>query len=88
MPLLEWIGLVSFIFLLWAIFCIMPSLVALIAFNLTNIPLLGDIVVLIRITPMILEFCPDLSQRVKPDRNLPTTRTTSPEEEERIQQAT
>jgi hypothetical protein len=23
----------------------------------------------IRIKPMILEFCPDLSQRVKPDRN-------------------
>jgi hypothetical protein len=29
-----------------------------------------------------MEFCPDLSQRVKPDRNLPTTRRTSPEDEE------
>jgi hypothetical protein len=36
---------------------------------------------MIRITPMILNFCPDLSQRVKPDRNLPITRRTSPEEE-------
>jgi hypothetical protein len=26
---------------------------------------------LIRITPMILEFCPDLSQQVYPDRILP-----------------
>jgi hypothetical protein len=26
----------------------------------------------IRITPVILEFCPDLSQRVYPDINLPT----------------
>jgi hypothetical protein len=43
---------------------------------------------MIRITPVILEFCPDLSQRVYPDRNLPTTRRTSSEEEERIQQAT
>jgi hypothetical protein len=42
----------------------------------------------IRIKPMILEFCPDLSQRVYPDRNLPITRRTSPEEEEQIQQAT
>jgi hypothetical protein len=31
---------------------------------------------------MILEFCPDLSQRVYPDRNLPTTQITSPEDEE------
>jgi hypothetical protein len=37
---------------------------------------------MIRITPMILEFCPDLSQRVKPDRNLPITRRTSPEDED------
>jgi hypothetical protein len=36
----------------------------------------------IRIRPMILEFCPDLSQRVYPDINLPITRRTSPEEEE------
>jgi hypothetical protein len=28
---------------------------------------------LIRITPMILDFCPDLSQRVYPNRNLPIT---------------
>jgi hypothetical protein len=27
---------------------------------------------------MILGFCPDLSQRVHPDRNLPITRRTSP----------
>jgi hypothetical protein len=26
---------------------------------------------MIRIKPVILEFCPDLSQRVYPDRNLP-----------------
>jgi hypothetical protein len=37
---------------------------------------------MIRITPAILEFCPDLSQRVNPDRNLPITRRTSPEEED------
>jgi hypothetical protein len=43
---------------------------------------------MIKITPMILEFCPDLSQRVYPERNLSTTQRTSPEEEERIQQAT
>jgi hypothetical protein len=43
---------------------------------------------LIRITPMILEFCPDLSQRVNPDKYLSITRRTQPEEEERIQQAT
>jgi hypothetical protein len=36
----------------------------------------------IRITPMILEFCPDLSQRVYPDRNLPITRRTSPEDKD------
>jgi hypothetical protein len=35
-----------------------------------------------------MEFCSDLSQRVYLDRNLPITRRTSPEEEERIQQAT
>jgi hypothetical protein len=29
-----------------------------------------------------LEFCPDLSQRVNPDKYLPTTRRTSPEEED------
>jgi hypothetical protein len=45
MPLLEWIGLVSFILLLWAIICIMPSVVAFIAFHLANVLLLGDIVV-------------------------------------------
>jgi hypothetical protein len=33
-------------------------------------------------------FCPDLSQRVNPDKYLPTTQRTSPEEEEQIQQAT
>jgi hypothetical protein len=43
---------------------------------------------MIRITPVILEFCPDLSQRVYRDKNLPITRRTSPEEEEPIQQAT
>jgi hypothetical protein len=37
---------------------------------------------MIRITPMILEFCPDLSQRVNPDRNLPITQRTSPEDED------
>jgi hypothetical protein len=37
---------------------------------------------MIRITPVILGFCPDLSQRVKPDRNLPITQTTSPEDED------
>jgi hypothetical protein len=37
---------------------------------------------MIRITPIILEFCPDLSQRVYPDRNLPITRRTSPEDED------
>jgi hypothetical protein len=38
---------------------------------------------MIRIKPMILEFCPDISQRVKPDRNLPITRRTSPEDEDK-----
>jgi hypothetical protein len=33
-------------------------------------------------SPVILGFCPDLSQRVNPDINLPITRITSPEEEE------
>jgi hypothetical protein len=37
---------------------------------------------MIRITLMILEFCPDLSQRVYPDRNLPITQRTSPEDED------
>jgi hypothetical protein len=37
---------------------------------------------MIRITPMILEFCPDLSQRVYRDRNLPITRRTSPKDED------
>jgi hypothetical protein len=37
---------------------------------------------MIRITPLILEFCPDLSQRVYPDRNLRITRRTSPEDED------
>jgi hypothetical protein len=40
-----------------------------------------------RIAPMILEFCPDLSQRVNQVRNLPITQRTPPEEEEQIQQA-
>jgi hypothetical protein len=31
---------------------------------------------------MILGFCPDLSQRVYPDRNLTITRRTSPEDED------
>jgi hypothetical protein len=53
---------------------------------LTIIQLLVPFV--IRITPVILEFCPDLSQRVNPDKYLPITRRTQPEEEERIQQAT
>jgi hypothetical protein len=39
-------------------------------------------VALIRITPVILEICPDLSQRVNPDKYLPITRRTQPEEEE------
>jgi hypothetical protein len=43
---------------------------------------------MIRITPVILEFCPDLSQRVNLDRNLLIMRWMSPEEEEQIQQAT
>jgi hypothetical protein len=58
MPLLEWIGLVSFMFLLWAIICIMPSLVALIAFHLTNIPLLGDIVVSTIVVAIVMAICP------------------------------
>jgi hypothetical protein len=29
-----------------------------------------------------LEFCPDLSQRVYPDSNLPITQRTSPEDED------
>jgi hypothetical protein len=58
MPLLEWIVLVSFIFLLWAIICIMPSLVALIAFHLTNIPLLGDIVVSTIVVAIVVAICP------------------------------
>jgi hypothetical protein len=36
----------------------------------------------IRITPAILEFCPDLSQRVYPDSNLPITQRTSPKDED------
>jgi hypothetical protein len=43
---------------------------------------------MIWIKPMILEFCPDLSQRVNLINNLPITRRMQPEEEERIQQAT
>jgi hypothetical protein len=58
MPLLEWIRLVSFIFLLWAIICIMPSLVALIAFHLTNIPLLEDIVVSAIVVAIVMAICP------------------------------
>jgi hypothetical protein len=58
MPLLEWIGLVSFIFLLWAIICIMPSLVALKAFHLTNIPLLGDIIVSAIVVAIVMAICP------------------------------
>jgi hypothetical protein len=58
MPLLEWIGIVSFIFPLWAIICIMPSLVALIAFHLTNIPLLGDIVVSAIVVAIVMAICP------------------------------
>jgi hypothetical protein len=38
--------------------------------------------ILIRIMPMILEFCPDLSQRFYPIRNLPITRRTSLEEKD------
>jgi hypothetical protein len=37
---------------------------------------------MIRITPVILEFCPDLSQQVYLDRNLPITQRTLPEDEE------
>jgi hypothetical protein len=58
MPLLEWIGLVSFILLLWAIICIMPSLVALEAFHLTNIPLLGDIIVSAIVVAIVMAICP------------------------------
>jgi hypothetical protein len=57
MPLLEWIGLVSFILLLWAIICIMPSLVALEAFHLTNIPLLGDIVISAIVVAIVMAIC-------------------------------
>jgi hypothetical protein len=58
MPLLEWIGLVSFIFLLGAIIGIMPSLVALEAFHLTNIPLLGDIIVSAIVVAIAMAICP------------------------------
>jgi hypothetical protein len=58
MPLLEWIGLVSFILLLWAIIFIMPSLVALEAFHLTDIPLLGDIVVSAIVVAIVMAICP------------------------------
>jgi hypothetical protein len=37
---------------------------------------------MIKITLMILEFCPNLSQGVYPNRNLPITRRTSPEDED------
>jgi hypothetical protein len=37
---------------------------------------------MIWITPLILEFCPDLSQRVYPDRNLLIMRRTSPKDED------
>jgi hypothetical protein len=37
---------------------------------------------MIRITLVILEFCPDLSQRVNPDRNLSITQRTSPKDED------
>jgi hypothetical protein len=37
---------------------------------------------MIRITPMILEFCPNHSQRLYPDRNLPITRRTPPEDKD------
>jgi hypothetical protein len=58
MPLLEWIGLVSFILPLWAIICIMPSLVTLIAFHLTDILLLGDIVVSTIVVAIVMAICP------------------------------
>jgi hypothetical protein len=58
MPLLEWIGLVSFILPLWEIICIMPSLAALIAFHLTNIPLLRNIVVSAIIVAIVMAICP------------------------------
>jgi hypothetical protein len=58
MPLLEWIGLVSFIFILWAIICIMPNLVAFIAFHLTNVPLLGDIIVSAIVVAIVMAICP------------------------------
>jgi hypothetical protein len=58
MPLLEWIGLVSIILLLGAIIGIMPSLVALEAFHLTNIPLLGGIIVSAIVVAIIMAICP------------------------------
>jgi hypothetical protein len=56
MPLLERIGLVSVIFLLGAIICIVTSLMALEAFHLTNIPLLGDIIVFPLLLPLLWPF--------------------------------
>jgi hypothetical protein len=58
MPLLKWVGLVPFILPLWAIICIVPSLVALKAFHLTHILLLGDIVVSAIVVAMIMAICP------------------------------
>jgi hypothetical protein len=58
MSLLKWIGLIPFILLLGAIIGIMPSLVALVAFHLTNIPLLGDIIIFAIIVAIVMAICP------------------------------
>jgi hypothetical protein len=58
MSLLKWVGLVSFVLPLGAIICIIPSLVALKAFHLTNIPLLGDIVVSAIVVANVMAICP------------------------------
>jgi hypothetical protein len=62
MSLLKWVGLVSFVLPLGAIICIVPSLVALKALHLTNIPLLGDIVasaiVVAIVVAIVMAICP------------------------------
>jgi hypothetical protein len=58
MFLLKWIGFVPFILLLGAINGIMPSLVALEAFHLTNIPLLEDIIIPVIVVAIAMTICP------------------------------
>jgi hypothetical protein len=58
MPLLKGIGLVAIFLLLGAIIGIMPSLVALEAFHLTNVPFLGGIIISAIVVAIVVAICP------------------------------